>query len=514
MAVVPIPDTSWRGNRFPRLTGGWHTNPTQDTDCAVYENVEMLRDQYVRCRKGSSRVNRTSLGTGQVIGLGNQTLPTSTGSTNYLIVAKEGTTFYWSDPTTAQMRAGTADFSSFTVPEIKDTDSEDRVQFIGAGSDGTGPDRIFMAHPKWAHIVAWAGSGEAVATYVSASPQCRYVAALNNRIYASDLDGSTIWFSDTGDAYTWPSESNIVVSSNYGDIRGLVTVENRLFIFCARGILYMEGDPEDNFFVGVAHPDIGLDGRAGQYGNTVMFRNRGNFYQFSGTGGVTLASDAIRGALRDSRYSVVTGPFHMFAYRSAQSLTDPEQYARIYVYDRVRFGQWIQWVYPPSTSLGGAVTAHSRMTSRGNGVVVNGGDGNVYYQEIWDGDDSTPGVRKPQDHPGVPVRARVHTRRSDLADALAHKQWRRLSVYGSGERVRIALLLSDNRGTDTEVVMAAPAEEVSLPAQFTTPPNDGSATAAPTGFHYVQVRVEGDYLMLQDMTLDYRPLRYTLQDFA
>lgn len=527
MAVVPQGGFAYRQFRWPKFTGGLTFTQAQASDCVGFTNIDMQRDQFVRARKGIKRLNAAgAIGSAKVMGLS----ILSAGDTPVrqsralLLVAKNSTTFYYTDIKTVA-RGGLATFSSFTVPAAP---SGTQHVFMDAATNASGDSLIVMAHTNWAGgIVVWDGFS-ATASYGTGSPASTTLCAhTDGRIYSVPVsDQMSIRFSETDNPNSWPAANAIGITTQYGPIVRLVSLTDRILIFCQNGLLSLQGDPVTQPYVSIVHPSIGCSFPASLavFGNTLVFMHGDNLYQYSG--GASLLSDALRGIgvdLSSGPSLQVAGslsPFHYMLH--ANTTASPTATARCLMYERIRYGQWSYWAYGSTTGFGSTVSDMASVLWCGynlNGFVLDGGDGNLYNQEIYMRPDqvtvsgAVPGdvLTVGTDADSINVSATLLTRMEGLGDDLLVKSWRRLQILGTGTNVTCKLQLYDSAQNVQIVTMATGA---TMPLDLSVPAADGSATAPPTEFTQIQVLLAGDNLLVKDMVLDWRPSRYSLLTYS
>lgn len=528
MAVVPQGGFTFRQYRWPKFSGGFTFTQAQPSDCVTFNNIDMQRDQHVRARKGIKRLNVAgALGSAKVMGLailaaGNTPVLMSK---RRLIVAKADKTFYHAN-LTDNIPNPTIPFSSFTVP---DAPTGSAYVYMDAISGTGGATSLVMSHASWTGgLVLWDGSA-AAATYATGSPQSTTVCVHSDgRVYAvPNADSLSLRFSESDNPNSWPVANAIGITAQYGPIQRLVSLTDRLLIFCKDGLLSLQGDPTTQPYVSVVHPSIGCEfpSTVSVFGNTIVFLHGGYLYQYSG--GASLLSDALRGIglkpelpQQDVPRAGALSPFHYMLHFS--TTTSPTTLPFSLVYERVRYGQWAVWSYDKTSAIGSTPSDLGCVVWAGGGVnafVLDGGDGNLYHQGIYlYSDQGTVGGVAPgdllvggTDADGVNVRVSLQTRMEGLGDDLMVKTWRRLQVLGSGTNATCKLYLYDSTGTFRTITLASGA---TLPLDLNTPAADGSSTAPPTEFTQIQVSLEADNLVLKDMLLDWRPSRYSLLNYT
>lgn len=500
---------SFRPYAFPPITGGLTFTQATDSDAVAFDNVEILRDKFVRARRGATASHVTgALGSARILGMD----VTVAGSVTYLIIAKEAKTFY-ATPTSGITAAGVfGTITPFDVPTAPvPSGSAWAVRMTSVVKTGDTPEySTFMCHASWSKMVKWTGTG--AATEVASTFACADIAFhTDNRLWAVKADRFTLAWSDPGAPESWPTTNNVSVSSAYGPIMAMMSFPDRMMLFCSRGILSATGDPDmDNFRINVDHPNIGLQDpyTLSNFGNTAMFLYEGCAYQFSGT--VSLISDAIR-----NKFGSITGStasLGEFGYivRIPNQAADA-QGSSSFFYDRVRYGFWSRWMYPATTGLGGAIAYPAMKYSDGYWFMAGTG-GNVYAQSCWgarlsDGDIELD-QRMPQipDAPNnTPVRVAVSTRVVDLGDDLLTKAWRAVQIYGYGSNANVTLTMYDYAGNQQNVQMA---NGISMPCELNTPAVDGTAASPVTEFNEARLTLKGDYMFLKKIVLWWRPVRY------
>lgn len=503
---------SFRPYTFPPMTGGLTFTQATDSDVLVLDNAEILRDKFVRARRGAN-ISHTAgaLGSGKILGLD----VCVAGNSGYLIIAKQGTTFY-AVPASTISGSGTftGAITPFTVPTAPTPSGDFWAVRMATVTYTNSTPCVYMCHPSWNKIVKWTGAG--AATEVAASPQATdIVFHSDNRVWALTNNRTHLKWSDPGTPESWPTTNDIALSSAYGQVSALLSFPDRILLFCARGILSVTGDPDaDNLRINVEHPTIGLNNpyTLSNFGNTAMFCYEGNAYQFSGT--VSLVSDAIRDKFGiDGSGAAALGEYGYLI--RVPAVTAPSGTSS-YFFDRVRYGFWSQWKYPVSAGLG-AANPYPSIKYFKNNYYLAGGDGNVYAQACWgqslQESDTPYSQRLPQipDAPGTAVSVSVMTRAVDFGDDLLTKAWRAVQVYGFGENVNITLTLYDSAGVSHNITLATGA---TLPCEINTPAVDGTSASPYTEFNEAQLTITGDYLLLKKIIIWWRPVRFGQISYA
>lgn len=131
MSLMPV-DPTIRTKALPALTGGLSSFPAKDNECPIYNNVDVNRDGWLTTRTGTVLAHDlNALGSNQVTGIAN--LGINDGRL-YIVVAKQGTTFYFHVPSTNWVPGLYANFGTFTVPYDGGTS---RTNFTSAFITGT-----------------------------------------------------------------------------------------------------------------------------------------------------------------------------------------------------------------------------------------------------------------------------------------------------------------------------------------------------------------------------------------
>lgn len=551
MSVAPQ-NFNFRSHRMSKFTGGLTFTQAQPSDCVQFMNVDMQRDQYVRARRGIYRLNSsTNWDAGEMWGLGvafsSHTNDTSIPVTPYILAAKTGNKIYYINARYAKPAVGgTSNFSFFTIPTPLALNNSDftkntNVQFETAYKlDGSTV--VIMAHPSWEHLLMWQRNDNlpsAAATSITDSPSGNLLALhTDNRLYVvSTSDHNMLIFSDPGDPTSWPTANKLAVTTKYGEIKALQSAADRLLMFCENGIISMQGDPTSQPYVAILHPQVGCTdhGNVSMYGNSSVFNHFGGVYDFSG--GVNLVSDSVRGMISAPTNGLLTNvggwgalsPYHYISRGNETTSGQPNKPPSLMVYERLRYGHWSMWTYPTTTAIGTTPTIRPLVLwvdHSINAFILNGGDGNLYVQEMWMSGNSgvgPPVPPSPTTNPGdsfsknsmvdstaIPVYVSLISRMEGQQDDLLVKTWRRLQILGEGTNVTVKLNLYDSTNTVKTITIATNA---SLPADFSAPSVDGGDTSPPTEYVQFQLEISGNQLVVKDILLDWRPSRYGLLNY-
>lgn len=511
---------SFRPYIFPPLVGGYTFTQGTDAECVTYSNIDMMRDKFVRPRRGAQICHTPGvLGSAQFAGLSICAVGTLAAPLrNLLIMPKMGsTTFYYTDLDKFNMPAGgftTLDTSTLpqappAAPPASPMDVN-VVQMVPA-SDAAGNSIVLMAHGSWPKIVKWDGTA-APATNIAASPVTPYIVYhTDNRVWAISQDRKNLRFSEPGDVDTWPVSNDIGVIGTFGAIMALYSAPDKLIIFCRYGILSLTGNPDDdNVRINIEHPNIGLTQPTSlaYFGNTAFFVFNGSVYQYSGT--VSLVSDAIRTFFQDQpRYPAALSDLSYVVRMPTISGTG----STAVMFDRAHFGNWTLWEYPSTTGVGAGANTNPAVAFFGTNYFLAGSDGNVYSQEHWNITNANRGGPASPDPPFAivpdynarPVKVSVETKAVDMGDDLLTKAWRTVRLYGLGTNVNVTLNLFDSTGTIVSVSMLTGG---TLPCELNTPSVDGTSASPVTEFNRASLTITGDYLLLKRAEIWWRPVRY------
>ena len=371
---------------------------------------------------------------------------------------------------------------------------------------------LLMCSENWPHIVYWNGVAPA-ATAIPQSPSNVFAMAIyQNCVMAAINQTNSIAFSDPADPMTWPVDSELTVDTKWGVITGLVSTDDKLIIFCEKGILYLSGDLLDQPYIGILHPEIGATkGLITQFGSSIMFVYGQNLYTLDGS--VSLVSDAIRDQLAVPPASHLTMNDEYAFLRPARAGNETED---IFCFEKLRYGYWSHYKFPNSTGIGGLHPPFQSVVKYvaypWDCFLIPGGNGNVYAMPLLDKDSNIGSNDDPYyGNTPIPVTSVVETRLVDFGDRLLTKQFRRGMIYGEGEDVKVKVTFVSKDKVPT--VVTPELSSNSLPCQFTVPIADGTENSPPTEFQEMSLYIEGKDLLVQKISIDYKPIRYNLLNF-
>jgi hypothetical protein len=501
---------------LPKLTGGLCTTQAQDNECAVFENLEATRNGWVQTRAGTTLLHaQGALGSQMVVGLGMSgsstggIAPVAGTSNQRFIVAKTGTTFYYTTPTRGAVLGAVA-FSTFTVPAAPG----DNVVRFESGYDKNLNSVSFMSCVTWPNIVVWDGSAS-TASYLTGSPSGVTMICWHQNCLVAVTGSNTILNSDPLNPTNWPTAYKNVVDVKYGAITNLFSIDDRLYIFTESAILYLEGDITQAPHFTVMHPELGAHlYLATQYTSSIAFGQGGNYYILSGS--VNLISDAIRDQAptppnsfiaMNSEYLYVRPGRNTSTASPKVPTTDVQ--TDLYLNERIRYGYWTHHTYPSASYLGASNPYYGLVfyaQPPWNFFILPTGSGDLMVQFTPERNTYTT------DAPSIAITSQFTTRPMDLGDRVLTKQLRRGMMYGTGSNVSVTATMTDTQGV---VRTATPTlSSTTLPSQFTTLLLDGTSASAGTEFNEIQINLSGQNLLLQDLRLDYKTIRYNFLNFA
>jgi len=491
------------------FSGGMTFFQQRDSECEILENLEIMRDGSMINRLGTEKINNNSLGSNIVVGMDLVNA--------YLIVAKTGTTFYYANWTAAYP----TNFSSFTVPN---SPLADPVRMAAHEDATTGAPLYYFVNTNWTGTVKWNGTAGA-ANYVASSPVGKYIARYAKMLFVSN-GTQRIYFSDPGLPDSWPSLNYIDIPAKHGVVTGFASQPGSLIIFTERSVLILRGVPPLRYDLDVLHERIGCDApnTISQFGSVIYFTFRGAIMQLSTS--VELVSDAMRGFPRSATgvdadvrsWGVLTPFYYILSYPTntaasgAQAPTSGDPF-KLWVYDRVRFQAFSRWAYPLTTGLGSLQGVHSVIAGPDNtqaGILVAGGDGNIYRQSfrlmnanyLSDGtltftdDADTAGTAN------IDVTGRWRSRRYDMGSPLIQKVHRRVLVAGQGTVTSLTARRYDVSQTVRSDVLVT---NKALPFD-TRKPGFSGASGYPR-FSEFQIDMSGTDLWVKSVAVEWRPQR-------
>lgn len=504
MGAVYPRDFSWRRSKMPALTGGLTFTQNGDKDAVLFDNVEMLRDQYIRPRSGY-RLGVT-LGGAQVLGMAlASAAPSGTASDNWLVMACTDALYVL-----LLTNALAGNYTPTKVTWATAPGGTNAVDITG-GYDASDNAYVIMACADWTGLQSWDGTSGSTAA-IAGSPASAIVHFHDDkRVYAVPPNKNALSVSDIATPTSWPSANLLGISSSYGRVRRMASQAGNLLLLCEKGIQYLTGDPTQNPYVGTINPDVGGSSPLSicSYGNDMALYHRGNVYQLVGQ--LSVLTDALKGILPADNAGMGLGPFNV--------LLRPQATADAYMYDRFHYGAWTHYTYSNGPLSVSPTFPLVQYVDELNTYALNGNDGNVYFQDTWTLRNAQSGTSPPPDTTtsdiadsgGSAVRPRIITRPYDLGDSLLIKIWRCVTAFGYGSNVSLTMNLFDYAGNKHAINMGT---GLTLPFEVNTPSVDGTSSSPYTEFAQVQFDISGDYLYLKDLVLEWRPCRYGLLQYS
>lgn len=384
------------------------------------------------------------------------------------------------------------------------------------GINPGGNNALFICHKSWPHIVYWAGQDFTPALPLANSPSAVFCMCTYQNCLMAAIDGTnSIRFSDPANVFNWPADSEISIDTKWGHITNLVSIDDKVLIFCEKGVLYLTGDLLDSPYVGVLHPEIGAQRRsAAQYGSNVVFLFGQNLYSIDGA--INLLSDSIRDNLpTELNTQLAVNDSYVYV---CPPLTSGEG-ADMYVFEKLRLGFWEHQTYSTATGVGGTNSGYASAPAEVKYIsypwdcfAIAGLNGNLYIQPLFD-KDNVVGSNDvtPDGLSTVPVLSKIESRFLDFSDRILTKKFRRGLIYGEGENIVVKLHLVDN---NKNVITVTPTlSSTTLPCQFSLPVSDGTLDSPPTEFQELAFYIEGTNLLLQQVSLEFKSVRYNLLNF-
>jgi len=381
-------------------------------------------------------------------------------------------------------------------------------------TDGGGH-ALYMCHKSWPQIVSWTPSASA-AVAVANSPANVFCLCVYQGCLVAAIDGTnSIRYSDPLAPTDWPADSQLDIDTKWGHITNLISLDDKILIFCDKGILYLSGDLLDDPHVGILHPEIGAQRRSvAQYGSTVVFLFGQNLYAIDGS--VNLLSDSIRDNLpAEVNTQLAVNDDYVFVCPPLHNGSGAE----LYVFEKLRLGFWSRQTYSTHTGVGGensgypyAPASVKYISNPWDCFAIAGLNGNLYIQPLFDKEGAVGATDvSAAGNTSVPIVSKVETRFLDFGDRILTKKFRRGIIYGTGYDVVVKLTLLDTSKNSTEIIPEL--SSTTLPCQFTLPVSDGTEASPPTEFQEMSIYVEGKDLFLQQITLDFKSVRYNLLNF-
>ena len=483
--------------------GGYAFPSREDSEAETLINFDFLRDGRLATRLGCTKLNTNSMGSTIMVGIGYAYLPTER-----IIVAKYGNTMYHK----AQPYDGA--WAAITSPQ-NTGDNDVRME---NAVDTTSTPLVLFASNGYTGILEWDGVA-AGPTLIAGSPVGRFIRSVDGVVYVAGniTYPFRIYFSDESDPETWPTDNFFDIESRHGKITGLERQAGFMVIFTEKSILQLQGNPPLNFRVRVLHEGMGCTAAnsISTFGSVTAFVSNGGVF-FYLSGGVSSFGEQIVGAGFHSpnvgsgadNYGVLT-PYTYF-YNTTQcssgSAAAPSASgARMYVYDRLRFRSWVIWEYPVTTAYGSLSPSRVPALSNEDGLIVGGGDGNIYLQKIRTPENASgqAPISFTQDSTAIDVVSTYESRDLVMGDFMLQKGISKVIVSEFGSSMTVKLKLRNYAYTLTPYTLVNGAG--SLPAEYNLP-----ATADRFGqWAACRLYVSGKSIIYRGADIFWRPIRYS-----
>jgi len=503
----------------------------------LFDNVEVLRDGNALSRLGAKKLNNAALTpTAQITGIGHgqsATPPANPGLPppipQYTVVARDNATWYYTN-----YPFGTPPIAFSTISAGAIGQGSAKVNMETAEATGN-LIKTYFASRSFAGLLSWAGPGKPLVA-VPGSPVASYIKYFGGSLFAAGMTGSQaapyqLAFADPGNPDSWPQTSILQLLASSGPITGLVAIPTGLLIFCQWSIQMFQGIPSTTpgaFAITPLNDHIGCDlpGSISEDGGIVYFSFQGDIYSFAGT--ETIETSKLRGltaynggvTIQNNGNGILT-PW-CYAFRpmmNTSPLASPAATAglpnRMFMQDRTRFKQWTDWVHPVASDLGASNPVQPLLYWPGsNYVVLNGGDGNLYYQpfRVMQAADveGTGGISNTlftNDDTGQPVVGHIRTGQLVMGSPGLVKEARRLIVTGfcTPRTANVALIIVDEAGTTWTTNYVT---NDTIPLVTDLPTVDGSVSAAPSEFSAIRIDVQAAGMLLQAIDFEWAPRRY------
>jgi hypothetical protein len=376
---------------------------------------------------------------------------------------------------------------------------------------------LLMCEKNWPHIVYWDGYSPSASAIAQSPPGVSCMCIYQNTVVAAINGTNQLYWSDPGDIQTWPTTNTTFIESKWGPITALHSVDDKFYVFCEKGILYITGDLQNPpFFTGVLHPEIGATQDATtQYGTAIHFMFNNNLYTLDGS--VNLLSDAIRDQLYVSPQASTITTNDEYIYVRPSQYNSGVGETIVYVFEKLRYGYWAKYTFPNLTGVGQSSSIYQAIVKHisypWDVFMLAGSNGNLYIQPLLDRN-TVVGTNDilDADYPNTtPVQTIIQTRLLDFGDRILTKQFRRIILYGTGTEASVILTMvnSNKESSDVGLLLSS----TSLPCQCTLPVADGTGLDGPTEFQEMAIKITANGLTLQKMEIDFKPVRYNLLTF-
>ena len=523
MGVVRVRERSFKNKVLGSFIGGQVDVPRADHELATFTNLEIRPDGWAISRRGTSVVTTTSLTSSAILGLGTVTIEYG----RWIVVAKSGSGYWYTIRVNDAVVGGSGWGATPLAPSYDAVAAPIRMESV---IDSAGSGWGVFASPDFATLVKWDGSSSSTVevTGAGAPSHPRYIRVWNQYLFCVTDDSPTmIQFSNSGDPFSWPTTSKIIVEASYGVITGLEANPDMLLIFTDNVILALVGDPGDpnvGFKLIPIVPNVGCDvpGSIVSVAGRTSFVFRGTGYMFEG-GADSIMSDRIRdfasslvrkpgvAGLVANSYAAMS-PLR-YAYRPCINVgyspaANPNTDSFLYMFDRSRYNAWSVFDYPRSSAAGATDPVLPVIYMPDDyTLLMAGGDGELYSQSIrGDGDVSMGGDAPATGAVRIPVQSTLLTRVLTFGDSTMQKQYRRVLVGGTSDAgsASIGGVFLDPTETSTTGTALTGAK---MPMQTDLPTVDGTDGLSLWGS--IQIQIQATSLLLRNITIQWRGVRWS-----
>jgi hypothetical protein len=371
---------------------------------------------------------------------------------------------------------------------------------------------LLMCNKNWPHICYWDGHSSSAVSLDNSPANVFSVCMYQNTLIAA-VDGSnTLHWTEPTDITAWPDVNQVDIEPQWGHVTNLVGLDDRVIVFCEKGILYLTGDLQSLPVVGVLHPEIGAArDMVSQYGTSMAFGFNKNLYIYDGS--INIITDPIRDQFNFTPGSSVAISEKKVASRFSKAAGETSD---AFILDKAHFGGWARAVFPTSTGVGQGNPTQAivrYISAPWDCLMFPGVDGNLYIQPFLEQTDyigKHDAAIKDYD-PAIPITSTVLTHTVDFGDRVLTKQFRKGTIYGEGTNIVVNLVFTDKNKNVTTVTPSLTSN--TLPCQFTLPVLDGTEASPPTEFNEFAIQITGTAIRVQAIYIDYRPTRYNLISF-
>ena len=520
MGVVRVRERSFKNKVLSSFIGGQVDVPRADHEMATFTNLEIRPDGWGISRRGAGRVTTGSITSSAILGLGTVTIEYG----RWIVVAKSGSGYWYTIRVDDDIVGGGGWVATTLTPSYDAGASPVRMESV---IDSAGVGWGVFACPDFATLVKWDGDSASTAEVTGSPASPRYIRVWNQYLFCvADSAPTTIQFSNSGDPFSWPATSKIIVEASFGVITGLEANPDMLLVFTDNVILALVGDPGDptvGYKLIPIVPNVGCDvpGSIVSVAGRTAFVYRGTGYMFEG-GSDAIMSDRIRDfanflarkpgvtGLVSSSYAAMS-PLR-YAYRpcinnGSSPAASPDSDSFLYTFDRARYNAWSVFDYPRTSKVGATDPVLPVILFADDySLLIAGGDGELYCQPIRaDGDVSMSGDAAVTGT-DIPVLSTLVTRVLTFGDSTMQKQYRRILVggYSASGSASIGGALLDPKETSISATILSGAQ---MPMQTDLPTVDG--INGPSLWGSIQIQVQGANMLLRNITIQWRGVRWS-----